>query len=290
MAEITEIDKALKKGDLTALPHWKIYIGDNAKTCPVAAASDNMPELASMPKESHTWGVTRPYFEQNLNLLPPGVYLIQFKKEPKDNNNIVSHIMTLAATGSHIGATPTLSTAQNNAGLTLPMFLETQQALFQAQMQNQFTMLKTSFEQKGLQDEIAALKKKLKQGSSAPVWLTEVIKIGVPMLQQALTGKAGAEINISGAGSESVPTPPKQEGTEFEEVSKEQADLLNKVHGETMQGFIDFFDGDEVEALINLHCVMLLLSDNPTMFEATIKPLLAPYRQKLKERGVDTDC
>lgn len=289
MAELTEIEKALKKGDLTGLPHWKIYIGDNVKSCPVAAASDNMPELASMPEASHSWSVTRPYFEQNINLLPPGVYLIQFKRTPKDNNNIVSHVMTLAATGSHIGAAPVLSTAQNNGGLTLPMFLETQQALFQAQMQNQFTMLKTSFEQKGLQDEIATLKKKLKQGSSAPAWLTEVIKIGVPMLQQALTGKAGPEINIAGTGAENVPTQQQQGGAEFEQVSKEQEDLLNVIHGESMQGFIDFFGGDEAEAVININCVMQMLTENPTIFNATIKPLLAPYREKLKERGVDCD-
>ena len=289
MPELSEIQKVLAKGELTNLPHWKIYAGNDAKTGKVVAQSDLMP--VNMPADSISWATTKPYLEQNLHVLPEGTYLIQFKRGPTDNNNLINHVFVIGGMQGAISGNMLPVHAQQPQGLTLPMYLEAQQKSFEHQMALQMQMLRQSFESKAHADEIEALKRKLKDKNKAPVWLQQVVQIGLPMLQQMLTGKAGPDVTIAGVGGEKVP-PVKNENTSddnLEEVSEEQAKLLQVIHAETMQGFTDFFDGDETEVIITLNCVKELLIANPAVYQTVIAPMLLPYREKLKQRGVDTD-
>lgn len=286
MAELSEIQKVLAKGELTNLPHWKIYAGNDAKTGKVVAQSDLMP--VNMPADSISWATTKPYLEQNLCVLPEGTYLIQFKRNPTDNNNLINHVFVIGATHGAISGNTLPVHAQQPQGLTFAMFLEAQQKSFENQMALQMQMLKNSFETKAYADEIESLKRKVKEKSKAPVWLEQVVKIGLPMLQQVLSGKPGPDVNIAGVGGDAVPPVKDRPENDLEDVSPEQAKLLQQIHAETMQGFTDFFEGDETEVIKALYCVKELLIANPAVYHSVIAPMLLPYREKLKQRGVDT--
>lgn len=257
------IDKFDKNSEDGSHLHWKLYYGYDARAQSNLVATSGT--IKDFNKES-----SRQHLDWTLKTLDAGQYLVQYKNEVNDTNNIISYRFEIPFGNQ--------STEQiSGSGNVRPVV---NQAYSKEDIQEQIKLhldkAQANWERGRLLEEMTEMRKEMKaleqkaQGNNFGAAINGMKEIFV-MLQNKTAPVNTAKISIAKGGN--IPT-------EDAEAQQYYTNLYNEV----MAKMIARADNNPYLNIELLYALNRWIEENPDMYQNVILPQLLPYQKELQNR------
>jgi len=270
--------------------HWKVYYGYDARNGGVALDSgiflDPNPDIES----------SMAVLSKNLELLPPGEYLIHMKEDPKDKNDIVKLRFTIVQS-------PVGTTGIAGYGYSGHQMMQVQERIpagyvssdvVEARLKELETRLTSQFQIQTMQQQLKELTKQMKEGASDGIGsIIKEIRATAVELGFVKTPKPAVKVGVAGLQSGNVPgvqQPAQEQPQNTNQPTQEQLELAHKYNNvlkSTLKELDESVGGVE-ERIVLLYCLNEFRKDQPSVWESVL-PQLEQYKKPLYELGIISD-